>query len=454
MRRLWEYLNRATGETVDLPSANAGMRDVSAGLAQRLARARAGAQFRIILALDGLDKLPSERALAWMPLIPGVHVLASSLDSEAKTAALEYGFELLELRFLSQAERAEFIKGTLTRWRRQLEPQYIADILNPAAMDLAGLPLYLKTVLEELRVSADHSRLSERLELYRAAIDMPDLFGRVLTRLEEDCEQGFVAQALSLIWAGRAGLEEVEIIAIAGATPLAWATLRNAPGDSVRDLAGRLMFSHDYLRSAVATRYLDNEDLRNALHLQVADHFAAQGLNRRSVEEIPFQLRLASAWERLEHFLTDLNVFRILYCPDISLDMQQYWAPLRARGRNPDDLLCNVFLASKGKDISSWSPEDIELGAAIVDFLSFIGGQAEQSLNLAQAIVIALANMAGKEHPATLTAFTNMAAALANQNKLEEAQEAQEIALGMSVAMYGTDSDAALVAMNNLAASL
>jgi nephrocystin-3 len=453
MRRLWEHLNRTTGETVDLPAANARLMDVSTELTRRLAQA-AGTKARIIIALDGLDKLASERSLRWLPLVPSVRMLASSLDGEAKDAALERGFEPLELRLLNETEQIEFIERTLTRWRRRLGPEHVAGIVNSAATHLAGLPLYLKTVLDELRVSADHARLSERLEVYRTAADMPDLFDRVLRRLEEDCGPGIVFKALPVIWAGRIGLEESEIIAITGATPLAWATLRNGLGDGLVDLAGRVTYSHDYLRSAVATRYLGNEDLRNALHIRVADHFAAQGLNMRTAEEIPFQLKSASAWERLESFLTDLEAFRLLYAPDMSLDMQQYWAPLRSKGRDPDDLLCRSFLASKGKDLSSWRPEDIELGAAIVDFLSFIRGQSEQSLDLAQAVVVALANMAGKEHPATLTAFTNMAAALMRQNKLEEAQDAQEIVLAMSIAKFGADSDAALVAMNNLAATL
>src|SRR5262249_12567782 len=149
------------------------------------------------------------------------------------------------------------------------------------------------TVLDELRVSADHAGLSERLEVYRTAADMPDLFDRVLRRLEEDCAPGFVSKALPVIWAGRTGLEESEIIAITGATPLAWATLRNGLGDGLVDLTGRVTYSHDYLRSAVATRYLGNKDLRNALHIRVADHFAAQGLNMRTAEEIPFQLKSA-----------------------------------------------------------------------------------------------------------------------------------------------------------------
>jgi nephrocystin-3 len=452
MRRLWEHLNRTTGEAVDQLGANAQLMDVSTRLAQRLAQASV-AEGRVILALDGLDKLASEPTLRWLPLVPGVHMLASSLDGRAKDAALNYGFKPFALRLLTEAEQTEFIEGTLARWRRRLETEFVAGIVNPAATNLAGLPLYLKTVLNELRVSAAHARLSERLEIYRTAADMRDLFDHVLTRVEEDCGPDFVSKALPIIWAGRAGLEESEIIAIAGATPLAWAILRNGLGDGLFNLAERVTFSHGYLRSAVETRYLGNEDVRNALHIQVADHFAAQGLNTRSAEEIPFQLTSASAWERLELFLTDLEAFRLLYVPDMSLEMRQYWGALRSKGCDPDVLLCGSFFASKGKNLSAWHPTDIELGAAIVDFLSFIRGQGEQSLDLARAVVVALANMVGKENPATLTAFTNMAAALAGQDKLEEAQDAQEIALGISIAMFSADSDAALVAMNNLAAT-
>jgi nephrocystin-3 len=90
MRRLWEFLNRATRDIVDLPVGGAELMDVSERLNERLVQARGmleREERRLLVAVDGLDKLSGEQDLRWLPLVLGVHVLASSLDGEAKSAA-------------------------------------------------------------------------------------------------------------------------------------------------------------------------------------------------------------------------------------------------------------------------------------------------------------------------------------------------------------------------------
>ena len=299
MRRFWEHLNRATGESVDLPGGDAGLMDVSAGLARRLELAcdfATSVGSKIVVVLDGLDKLSSEQNLRWLPSMPRVKLLVSSLDGEAKGAALLRGWLQLKITPLNDAEQREFIDGTLASWGKKLVSRQIAGILAHAQ---AGNPLFLRTVLEELRVSATYHQLDDRLEIYLKAKDLPDLFARMLERLEADCEPGLVARALPLIWASRAGLEEAEIVAIAKTQPLFWATLRNALSDSMRDQAGRLTFSHDYLRKAIQARYLASDEAQRAAHLAIANRFDQREPDARQTEELPYQLRAAHAWDRL-----------------------------------------------------------------------------------------------------------------------------------------------------------
>jgi len=318
MRRLWQHLNLATGDTVALPGGDINLVDVSTGLAQRIAQAlitlgrgRRG----LLIALDGLDKLSSEQNLRWLPLIPGVHLLASSLDGEAKTAARKRGFAPLEVRPLNEKERQDFIQGTLERWQHSLEPRYIERILRPETAELAGSPLCLKTVLDELRVSADHVSLARRLEVYRVATDMPDLFDRVLSRLEDDCDPGLVARTLPLVWASRAGLEETEIIAISGASRFAWAALRNGLDDALRDQAGRMVFGHDYLRRAVEARYLKMDERKRAAHAAIAAHFEHQDASSRKFEEWPWQVLRTGDLRSFSEIVTDIdNVAAMLAC--------------------------------------------------------------------------------------------------------------------------------------------
>src|SRR5262249_60148175 len=79
----------------------------------------------------------------------------------------------------------------------------------------AGTPLFIKIVLEELRFSATHERLDQRIDFYLGTRDMPDLFARMLERLEEDSGADTIARLLAPVWASRAGLEESELIVVA-----------------------------------------------------------------------------------------------------------------------------------------------------------------------------------------------------------------------------------------------
>jgi hypothetical protein len=76
-------------------------------------------------------------------------------------------------------------------------------------------PLYLKVLLDELRVTGTHDRLDERLTDYLSATSIPDLLKKVLSRYQRDYEhdrKGLVSETLGLIWSARRGLAESELL--------------------------------------------------------------------------------------------------------------------------------------------------------------------------------------------------------------------------------------------------
>lgn len=453
MRRLWEHLNRATGESVELPAGNAELMDVASSLAQRLAQANAFAErngANVLIVLDGLDKLSSEQNLRWLMNVPRVKLLASSLDGEAKSAALARGWTPLEVKPLSDVERRDFIEGTLKGWGRKLLPEQIAAIL---AHVQGGNPLFLKTVLDELRVSATHARLAERLGIYLGARDMPDLFARMLERLEADCEPGLVAKALPLIWASRSGLEEVEIIAIIGDKQrLAWATLRNGLGGSLRDQAGRVAFSHDFLRQAAETRYLATDDKKRAAHLAIADQVERREPDERQAEELPYQLEKAEAWDRLEALLVDLNRFELLRTRGDS-ELLGYWLPLQERGRSIDELLCGRFEARASLP-ATWAPDQVGLALALQGFLEFTGCSSEAMLQLSEGLTEAFASQLGADHPLTVTGRSNCAIVLRGRGDFQHAREEFEKISRYYSSMFGEEHQLTLSSQSHLAATL
>ena len=455
MRRLWEHLNRATGESVDLPGGDADLTDVTSGLVQRIAQANVFAQrndCRILIALDGLDKLASESNLRWLPsvLAPGVKLVASSLDGEAKDAALTRGWTVLEINPLDAAGQSAFIASTLKLWgKSDLPPARKQQILAHA---LAGLPLFLKTVLEELRVSATNAVLDARLGDYLKARTMPDLFEGVLERLERECGQALVARALPLIEASRAGLEETEIIAITGATPLAWAKLRNGLGDSLRDQAGRVAFAHDYLSQAVNAHYLATGDTRRATHLAIADELDNHEPDERQAEELPYQLEKAEAWDRLEALLIDLDRFELLRTRG-DAELLSYWLPLKERGRDAEALLGAAFEARAG-EAEQWAQTDMQLAHALGAFLRFAGATGDAGQRLSEQLGATCERVLGAEHPSTLISMGNLAATLSARGDFEGAQRYGERVLETSARILGTEHPDTLASMSNLAHTL
>ena len=71
--------------------------------------------------------------------------------------------------------------------------------------ELASNPLFIRTLAEELRLFGVHEELEERVSHYLQSRTVDDLFERVLERVEGDCGQKAVREAMTAIWASRAG---------------------------------------------------------------------------------------------------------------------------------------------------------------------------------------------------------------------------------------------------------
>ncbi len=452
MRWLWDYLNRASGDAVSVPGGDLDLMELSASFAQRLARAQAVAARRggqVLIALDGLDKLAGEKDLRWLPDVPGLKLLTSSLDGEAKSAAQARGWPLLAIKPLPREERREFIVQTLEGWGRRLLASHVDAILGHAQ---AGNPLFLKTVLGELRVSATHAVLEERLERYLGASSLPDLFARVLERLEGDCEPGFVAKTLPLIRASRAGLEEMELVAIAGATRIAWATLRNGVDEGLRDLSGRLAFGHDYFSQAIEKRYLAHPEAKRAFHLAIANHFARRPADARQAEELPYQLRAAEAWGQLEAVLLEPDRFELLRSRG-DAELLGHWLPLKALGRDPGRLL-SAAITSHFRRPARWSVAEADRVAHMRAFLSFAGFYPDVVLKLDEMLAEANLRLRGANDPASLEHSHHRALALEAYGDRDLALKLLEDVVAARVRLLGAEHADTLASKSALAAAL
>ena len=331
LRRLLGEFQRRLSVTVEVPDDPQKLYAVFAG-----ALYQAAARGKVVLVLDALNQLeerPGVQELAWLPpvLPANVRLIVSTLPGPSLDELQRRGWPCLTVQPLQPEERRRLIADYLAQSSKALSPERVSCI---AAAEQASNPLFLRALVEELRVFGVHEKLDERIGFYLQAANLNELFARILERYEQDYERerpGLVGEALSLLWASRRGLMEDELLHLLGdaqtGEPLPqayWAPLYLAAEHALTSRDGRLGFFHDYLRQAVQQRYLPRREQRQALHRRLAAYFAVCERNARTVDEWPWQLAQAEAWEELYRLLIDLDFLYQAWDAN-EFEVKAYW---------------------------------------------------------------------------------------------------------------------------------
>jgi nephrocystin-3 len=300
VRRLSEHIKRLVGSSREIESD-------TQKLIEQLPEWLAAASFwarkrgvRVILAVDALDRLGDHR---WLPrsIPPNVHLVASALPGAAVDAMLERGAgELVALPFTPAVAR-QFVVQTLQMHGRQLPGRELDRILSHPR---ATLPIWLKTLVDELSVHGSHEGLSDRITECLRAAEPDDLFEVILARLEADLEPGSVQKPLEAIWASADGMSEDELVRFTGVSPLELARLRLALDEALFEAGGRLHLGHAFVRKGVGDRYLATSDEQQAMHRRLGLWWEQQDPSPRMANELNFQLFRAEAWGDLLRCLT------------------------------------------------------------------------------------------------------------------------------------------------------
>ena len=369
----------------------------------------------LLIVLDGLDKVSDRKHLRWFPshLPPRVKLVASCLEGELLRAAKErLKWQILEVKPLTKVEQREFIHAYLGRYRKTLTAEH-TRILQ--AHPLSGNPLFLLTVLEELRVFGVHEELEQRLCTLLSPPSskgkgeeptVDDVFEHVLARVEEDVGRQAVQRAMEALWASRAGLLRDELMAIAKLKPAQWAEIQNALDESLYDSGGKINFGHDYLRKAVADRYELTDRKQRRLHRKLAEYFATLPVTARVAEELPWQWEQAEKKEKLKACLTDLEMFAILKERD-EYELLGYWVRLGLDINSEYDTAWRNWKL-RGERAS-------EVGFELAEFLNTAGCYSEFAIRLYRLCLKRQEITLGPEHPSTLRSVNNLANLLRDQ---------------------------------------
>jgi WD40 repeat protein len=314
--RILREISRFTGEEL---THEGDPRKVLQLLGPWLAKAGAfalGQGGMFILVIDGLDKMDAPSDLGWWPakLPDGVALVASCLPGGIFDAVTKrMNWEMVSVSPLGRTERTRFIAEHLGEYRKPLVPAFTERILDHP---LSGNPLFLRTLLEELRVFGVHEELGTKIDHYLGSLTIDDLFERVLERVESDNSPESVRAFLEILWAAKESFAEDELLAVSDLPPAVWAPIHIALDESLIGNGGRVAFSHDYLRKAVQDRYLPTEERRQRILERLAA-FCAKSMEEGRKDLSHYVRRQAVAhfleaddWDRSTAALADLEFIK------------------------------------------------------------------------------------------------------------------------------------------------
>jgi len=242
-----------------------------------------------MILFDAVNQLASarDRELWWWPeeWPANIRVVFSTLpgDSLREMARRGWTGEDFQIHIppLAPGEKREIMAGYLKLFSRALDQRLQEKIL---ASPQTANPLFLRTVLDELRLRSRHEDLAGDIDKMLTCPDPAALFVHVLKNLERDFtpkeHPSLVHRALGLMGTSLRGLSEGELLQLLspGSNPATnplprhyWAPLYLALEESLVSREGQLSFFHDYLRQAVWREYLDEAHERDAAHARLAE---------------------------------------------------------------------------------------------------------------------------------------------------------------------------------------
>ncbi|MFC1634703.1 tetratricopeptide repeat protein [Planctomycetota bacterium] len=462
MRRLMAEIKQWSDDPDELPTSHD---DILRDFRLWLSKARLKAQWdsvRCILILDALNQLEDQdnsRLLGWLPpdaFSGPLRLIVSTLPGDTLNAVQKYGWETLHIEKLTENERRRMIVDYLKRFGKKLDPAPIDRII---AVPATANPLYLKILLDELRITGTYENLPERLDTYLAEPDIPSLLKNVLTRYQDDYEgdrKGLVKEALGLIFSARRGLTEKELLELLRPDdldqlpPAIWTPLRAAMEELLIDRGGILNFAHDFLRTAVEEIFVPDSSDKDDFRLWLADYFEKLPISTRSCDELPWLLWQTESFTRLQTCLLDIDCFLEIFERDRD-ELLSYWV-----GLGEETVMGKAYLESFERWSGKYDSKHTYIAYAanqIAYFLENAALHAEAEPLYRRALSIREKSF-GKDHPDVAGDFNNLAALLSRTNRMAEAEPLYRRALSIYEKSFGKEHPNVAMSLNNLASLL
>jgi nephrocystin-3 len=288
----------------------------------------------VVILVDAINQFNTEgRFLRWLPEFSSANLkwVISSTSGDAlerlraRGNANGHRWPEFEVTPISVEERRRVLRTFLAGYQKKLPVPQEDRIVQDSK---SSNPLFLRTLLEELRLQGKHEDLDDLIGHYLSSRDIPELFARILERLEADYGAKYVRAFLTRVWAAPRGLSETELL---GSTTLDRASvsrLLHAFDYHLVRLSGRLSFFHDHLRMGVEARYLPDQTEKINAWTELARYFEAAEASTIKALSLPWLWLRAERWPELRQALLDISLLPYLTEGSRSYDLLGYWLEL------------------------------------------------------------------------------------------------------------------------------
>lgn len=415
---------------------------------------------RLVLVIDAVDRIAASAdaaPLSWLPeeIPPNVRLIVSA-SSFAGDDLIRRGWQPMSLTPLPPDARRQLVESFFSRYAKELNRELLDDIV---ATPQTGSPLFLRSLLDELRVFGFADRLPDITRRYLRAREPSELLQQIFDRWEADYDRdqpGTVRDTLGLLAAARRGLSEPELLDLLGSGDLpmpraSWAPLFSAAEPFLFESSGILNVGEGQFADAVKRRYLRTDAATHAAHRRLARYFAHQPVGPRRVEEQPWHERLADL-NALPSTLANRDLVAQAWRDGRQRDWISYWGSV---ARNVDPVAVHEAMIDSARESGVTGDQLSNLHKCAAELLRGLGrfDAAIRMMDRAREAADEQSLAPPKHVPAELGEANELAdrgRAYLAAGRFAEAKEAVTQALGLRERLLGADHVVVATSLNDL----
>jgi tetratricopeptide (TPR) repeat protein len=400
---------------------------------------------KLVLAIDAVNQLTGiGPEMHWLPefIPPHVRLVISTTPETPLDELRKRNWQSLEIKPLSAEQRKRITHQFLEHYHKHLSPDQLELIAEETKLES---PLFLRTLLEELRIFGMYAALDLHLANYLSSESEAELFQKVLARMEHDHGEETVRMIMSAIWASRYGLSETELLGVTGFSRLTLSQFLGTLEFHLLQRSRLFTFFHTYLRSAVESRYLASDERKRAAHRRIAEYFSHEAYTKRRRDEEPWQWQEADEGEAFKKCITDIPMLEMLLEEDRRQELIGYWVELQKH----DDLGQTYHTAIaefQNADEAHFASLSGKLGSALIAASSY--KEAEYQLRVALDM---RKKLFGEDDLKTAESMNDLATLFYHTGKFAEAEPLLHNAVSIREKLLGKNDPLTATSLNDLA---